>query len=164
MTRKIAGIFLLLSGCVPLFFALFFRLQQHRIRHEMEERLQAHLLHSITILDNNVQWLEKGKEILVDGRMFDIKSYKYENNIYTFTGLFDNEETALVNRLKETQNDGSASNNKMMAQLFQWLQSVFHDLRHNDPAFKEKPDQESFLVASVPPDQFRVILTPPPQI
>lgn len=163
MARKIAGILLLLLGCVPLFLAVFFHIQQHRIRYEMKEQLQAQILHSITVLENNVHWLEKGKEIFVDGQMFDIQSYKYENNVYTFTGLFDNEETALVNRLRETQNDGSALNNKMMARLFQWLQSVFYDPSQNGPAFKGKHDQEYILGASVLPDQFRAIITPPPQ-
>ena len=165
MVKKIAAILLLLSGCVPLLFIIFFHIQQQRIHHKMEEAIEEHVLYSINVAEKKVHWIEKGKEIIIDGRMFDIKTLKFKDGVYTFTGLFDDEETLLVKQLEEKHKGGSVSDNKMMTLLFQWLRSVFNETHKENVSAANLLSQQFFISNKMPVlSQFISILTPPPRL
>ena len=68
--------------------------------------------------------MEDEKEIMVDGNMFDVHSYKQKNGTFFFTGLFDDEETILIQQL-EKHND-SKSDNKTLTLFFKLLQSCYY--------------------------------------
>ena len=43
--------------------------------------------------------MEEGREIMVDGKMFDIKTYTEKNGILIATGVFDEKETRVMELL-----------------------------------------------------------------
>ncbi|MBC7902728.1 MAG: hypothetical protein H7Y27_04870 [Gemmatimonadaceae bacterium] len=61
----------------------------------MREQLENGNLQTLTIPKDAVIWMDD-HEILVNNMMFDIKTSKLENNVYTFTGLYDAAETELI--------------------------------------------------------------------
>jgi len=69
------------------------------IKQRMEKALQEENLQTITLPVSEVHWYEKGREILVEGKMFDIESYSIEGEIFTATGVFDEHETRVVEML-----------------------------------------------------------------
>lgn len=162
VTKKLFNYLLLLLAAIPLIYILIFKFQQQSIRHKMEERLEASVLHTICIPENKVQWMKKGKEIKVDGKMFDIKSFHIQNGVYVFTGLYDEEETALRDNLQYEQEKNS-QNSKQFTQLFQLLQSIYNDPQHDTffPVTKSGPDMINYNSALI--TQFISIITPPPR-
>jgi hypothetical protein len=96
----------LFFGCLvllPLLFLLFLQGAQTWARHEAEERMEKESLQTITLDRSSFTWYEEGKEILIDGNLFDVTSWSQKNDQYTFTGIYDTQETAIVQLLNKQQ-------------------------------------------------------------
>jgi len=120
--RKYSLAFLLLLNGLPLLLSIGFSLHQMWIRHEMLEKLESEKLHVITLENHNLQWEQEGKELMIAGRMFDVKNFELHGDKLIVYGLFDDEETMLYQQLENSH----AGNNddlllKRLCQLFnQW--------------------------------------------
>jgi hypothetical protein len=90
---------LLLLVLLPMVFCVYFLQQQHSIKEQMEEELEKSSLTTITILKSDVQWVEFGKELIIAGEMFDVKSVTKKNDSLVISGLFDTAEKALKHEL-----------------------------------------------------------------
>jgi hypothetical protein len=159
--RKITSLLFLLLGLLPLLFILSFHIQQHLVREHMKEELERRNLQTLRIPEQEVIWMDK-HEIWVNEQMFDIHSRSLENGIYTFTGLYDEQETLLVKQ-HEDATGKNLDENKMLAQLFKCLQTIFLD---SSAEYTPGTGRLAALFAfctNEPVKQFRVILTPPPQ-
>lgn len=163
-TKKITALLFTLLGFAPLLFIIFTSIKQQEIRHNMKRQLEIKMLHTITLAKNDVYWLKEGKEILINGRMFDVKSFQPAGNgKINFTGLYDDDETALINKVKENQQNDTDTGGKLLAQLFQLLQS-FCNNSHAEifiPSLNNNhlPGIEQRLAS-----QYITILSPPPQV
>ncbi|MDZ4808487.1 MAG: hypothetical protein SGI96_09465 [Bacteroidota bacterium] len=160
ITKKITILFFLLLGFVPLLFVLFITIRKYDIHKRMKEKLESQHLQTIIIQENVVTWMDK-HEIWVNNSMFDIHTKKLENGICTFTGLYDDDETILV----EQERNAAGKNNeqtKLLVQLFKCLPAFCneHSEIHNPLS---EHDCYSPLISPMPTSQFREILTPPPQ-
>ena len=91
--------FLLSVALLPTLFLAFALIHQHWIKWEMQEKLEKSQLTTLTLRTHSIQWAKKGKEILIDGKLFDVKSIVVENEQATIIGLFDEEETTLVTQI-----------------------------------------------------------------
>lgn len=161
-TKKSISYLLLFLAAVPLLYILTFKFQQHAIRQKMKSRLEAHVLHTISIPEHQVHWIKNGKEIKVNGKMFDIKSFQTRDGVCVFTGLYDHEETALRNQLQKEQENNS-SNSKQLTQLFQLLQSFYND-SHGEFFFPDHLTGSDMIKDNTRLlTQFISIITPPPR-
>lgn len=159
--RKIISGFFLLLGLAPILFLLLVALQKREIRERMKEKLETEKLQTIVLPEEKVIWMDK-HEIWVNEHMFDIHSKKLENGFYTFTGLYDKDETELVKKERKATGN-STEQNKLLAQFFKHL-PVYNDtdisylnlsITHN--TFNLFASQNSI-------SQFKEIITPPPQV
>lgn len=159
--RKISSLLFILLGFIPLLFVLFTTLKKKEIRHRMENELAVRKLQTIVLPESDVIWMDK-HEIWVNNSMFDIKTKNLENGFYTFTGLYDEEETIL---LEKEKNAGGKNNeqNKLLAQLFKCLPGFCNQHSEMQTPIPEH-DCYNFLISPTPINQFREILTPPPQV
>ena len=163
-TKKITALLFTLLGFAPLLFIILTGIKQQEIRYSMKRQLESKMLHTITLAKKDVYWMKKGEEILINGRMFDVKSSQSAgNDKISFTGLYDDDETALVKRVNKNQQNENNAGGKLLAQLFQLLSStcnntpeeVYIPLFNNDhfPVFAQRL-----------PSRFKTILSPPPQV
>ena len=127
----------------------------------MKEKLEISLLQTITIKEKDVIWMDD-HEIWVNDQMFDIRTKKLENGQYTFTGLFDEEETNLVKKHLETTEKNNEES-QLLSSLFQLLQSGFLRDEANSQLTDIIITEYYPLILQSIPSPFRVILTPPPQ-
>jgi hypothetical protein len=162
-TKKLTASSFILLGFAPVLFTAFFVLKQQQIRHRMKEQLEIQQLHTILLASDEVVWAKEGKEIWLDGKLFDVKSAEQKNGIITFQGLFDEEETALNKRFHDNWNKQSSEQNKKLALLFQTLQTIYFTLSADIPVQTNLHSLFSFSPAPGLPTQVRTILTPPPQ-
>lgn len=102
---------MLLAVTAPLLFFAGFWIKQKLIEHEMEERLETASLQTVTIKINELQWLKKNKEAVIEGRLFDVRSSTTNGNTITLTGLYDKDEDHLHEQLKNfmQQKNGASS-------------------------------------------------------
>ncbi len=104
----IISIFLGCLVLLPLVFSGGLQLFQVYLKYRAEHRLETETLQTLSVPEHKVQWVEEGREFMVDGRMFDLKSYSVKNGILTAWGVFDEEETeamALLNHFNDKQQD-----------------------------------------------------------
>lgn len=91
---------------LPLSLFLFWKVQQLVVRHEMRERLEQSNLVTIEVPAAEVQWFEAEKEIIIEGHLFDVKSYTRIPGTYKigFTGLFDEAEDEIEEKVRKLLN------------------------------------------------------------
>jgi hypothetical protein len=163
-TKKITALLFTLLGFAPLLFIVITHIKQQEIRHNMNQQLESKMLHTITLSKNDLHWLKDGKELLVNGRMFDVKSFKAVGaGEISFTGLYDDDETALVNKMKRNQQNENNNGGKLLAQLFQLLQSSWNNTTAE--VFIPVLDKNHFPgIEQCLASPFIIILSPPPQV
>lgn len=130
----------------------------------MKKKMEQTPLHTITLHDGDIIWVKKGKEIFVQGKMFDIKSMDYKNGMTTFHGLYDEEETLLKKNLMAGLEKNQSLQNQLLAQLIQCWQNIYADLTGSIPLHSS---ESALMISLIAPDlqkQFKIILTPPPQV
>lgn len=123
--KKYTACFLLLLAIIPLSFSILFVLNQQIAKHKMMEKLEHEMLTTFTFTQQQIKWIIPGKELLVNGKLFDVKKYIQKNNCFEITGLFDEEEqVAKESYLKLLHNKtDTIPFKKLMGKLF--FNSVF---------------------------------------
>lgn len=80
----------------PSLFSAINLAQEKFNRLAMTEKLEEQALHSLVITQyDTYEWVDNKREIRINGKMFDVKEFHYENGNLTVTGLFDSEEDEL---------------------------------------------------------------------
>jgi hypothetical protein len=161
-TKRASSCLLLLLAALPLAYTLLTGIPKMAIRHKMKERLETQLLRHITVAAKDIHWITDGKEISVNGRMFDISTSHFENGVYFFSGLFDEEETTLQKQIQKEQQDQTAGS-KQLFQLFQLLHALYSSPQEELLAAENISGVHGIPDASPLALQFKSIPTPPPQ-
>lgn len=98
--KNTAALILLVLITVPVFFSIAFIYEEAHIKEKACQRLKESSLITITVPASEVSWIKEGKEILIRGRFFDVRSCAIEKDHVTLTGVYDLEEDALLEELK----------------------------------------------------------------
>jgi hypothetical protein len=109
--KKILTFMLLLTVAAPLLFSSGFLINKEWIQYKVKEKLAQGFIETITTDAASVTWLQKDKEAIINGRLFDVKSTNVHGDTVTLSGLFDEEEDKLNKNLKDllTQNNDPSS-------------------------------------------------------
>jgi hypothetical protein len=83
-------------ACLPALISIWVLAKQQHIKSAMKHKLEVSILKTIHIKKDDLVWVKKGKEIKLNGKMFDIKSItKTQKGNYIVTGLYDEQEDEL---------------------------------------------------------------------
>jgi hypothetical protein len=160
--RKITYVVSAIVMLSPLLYPVLIQVKQLQLKRQARERLEKQSLQKIMLAKNDFHWVEGKKEISINGNLFDVKSFRIENGIYYFTGLFDTKETFIVNRINETWNHDKKTS-QVLTELFRMLQGM-PDQAMNEILFPARPGSLSFFDPPQPiPDEVSKVWTPPPQ-
>jgi len=119
--KYIIALFLSCIILFPLLFSGSLQIFQQYIKYRATERLETETLVSITIPLNKVKWIEEGREIMADGKMFDIKSYSEKDGNLVAVGVYDEKETRvmeLLNNFNDKQQNNFIINLFLLTQTF----------------------------------------------
>ncbi|MGQ0740471.1 MAG: hypothetical protein ACT4OJ_15585 [Bacteroidota bacterium] len=164
LLKKIAASFMLAIVLAPLGYAFVFHARQQSIRHRMKEQLEEKMIHTIVLAEKDVKWFKPGKEIVVEGKMFDVKSVIHRNDgTVTFTGLFDEEETLLVKQMQQRQQEENTKGGKQIVQLLQQAQALPEESTADECAWRIISASLFAFYSPSLPKAYTTILTPPPQ-
>ena len=126
LIKKITSLLALLLVSIPFIFSVFSVVKLVIIKGQMSENLESEQLQTLTISKNDAKWVVPGKEILIDGNLFDIKSCRYIQNKLVITGLYDKEEDNLqdhIEKLFHQKENGNSTGNAALLNLF--FQTLF---------------------------------------
>jgi hypothetical protein len=87
----------------PLASIVFLEGAQWYLKSTADERIKNHKTETITRQAASVQWEKLGKELVVDGRMFDVAYYTISNGFLTAKGFFDEGESGIRELLMSIQ-------------------------------------------------------------
>jgi hypothetical protein len=97
--KQLTALGLLLLVALPLFLLLGLFVKQEIVQHQREQRFKTEHLQTIIISAQNIPWAKQEKEILIDGRLFDVESIKKIGANLAITGFFDHKEDKLIKRI-----------------------------------------------------------------
>ncbi len=129
----------------------------------MKERLERQMLHTVTVSKADLVWVKYKKEIRIHDKMFDVKSFAIKNDQYIFTGLYDEEETALNNYFEKNTEQKNESEYQVLLSIFQLLQSIYPENSEAIMIFPTISKAYCPLILQPISSPFINILTPPPQ-
>jgi hypothetical protein len=162
--KKIMAFSLLLLVAMPLLIFSFLQLKQLYIQHQMEERLELASLKTIELSYNSFTWIKNGKEILINNKLFDVKSFTKKENSIVFTGLYDNDEDSIQKSIEHLaqheKNDGNPIKlsilklafSPMMKSQFTFETNIFFtQIQKVYAVFQENSISQSISVPTTPP-------------
>lgn len=99
--RKILASLLVLLLAIPLLYSVIIVAQQQVLKFNARGKFSTEIIQTISLSKHQIKWVKKGKEILISGKYFDVKSYQTMGDQVLITGYYDHKEEKLVNRLKQ---------------------------------------------------------------
>ncbi len=160
--KKITGLTFILVTLLPFLLPFLLDVKQDLIRRMMRKKVESsRQLQTVIIPQAEVIWMDE-HEIWVNERMFDISSMKLQDRVYTFTGLYDEDETNLVkqrNKLSEKER----KENKVLSLLFLCFQHVICDDRLPDNSLPVADRQNHFIFSEEEIETAYPVLIPPPK-
>jgi hypothetical protein len=142
--KKITAMVLLAVMSAPLLITVCQLVQQQYIQHQMKEKLETAALEIYTISANELHWVKKNREILLNGHFFDVKSITRTGNSFIVKGLFDHKETAIAKKI-EQQADGNDKNTGHTKTALQFLLLTVFSKNHDDAS------TNAALITTAPP-------------
>lgn len=95
----ITAFLLLLILATPLFFSVSILIKQQIVQSQRNEKFSKEILQTITVSSTEIYWVKPEKEILFNGKLFDVKSYTKNGSNISLTGFFDHKEDKLVQQI-----------------------------------------------------------------
>ena len=109
-SKTISAIGMLILLSLPGFLIVHYQLMQLHTQHQMEEKLEKEHIQIVHIPVNEIQWHKKDKEIIINGKLFDIKSITLLNGVAECKGLFDEKETSIKEMITQLQRQQEKDN------------------------------------------------------
>lgn len=121
--KKITTAFsLLFLLAIPVLLSVTMLMKQKIMHYQREQRMVHEVLQTIQINTRNIFWIKPGKEVLIDGKMFDVKSLKTVGSYTHITGYFDEKEDILIQQITKLtghkNQSGSPFNQPVIKFLF----------------------------------------------
>ncbi|HQW82917.1 MAG TPA: hypothetical protein PK987_00565 [Ferruginibacter sp.] len=155
--------FILLTA-LPLFFAAGIFIKQTILHQQRRVRFKTEKIETIRLSVSEIVWVKKGKEILHEGKLFDVKSFKTSGTIAEFTGFYDLKEDKLVKKLIgliEQNDDASNLVNQVLITFVFYpknnevniitIQNSWEIIKHQFPVFSEVITRLVYPAPAPPP-------------
>jgi hypothetical protein len=102
--KNIAIAMALLALLLPLLYVVDFAVEKTLHRLEVRRQVRQASMQTLVLDAAQIRWVEKGREILVQGEYFDVEEIRYENGKAFITGFFDHRETNMHRAFSAKQN------------------------------------------------------------
>jgi hypothetical protein len=127
-TTAISITMMIIMAAPLLFYAGYF-IKQKQIQSQMVSKLKHNILSTITIKQDDIKCVKSNKEILVNGRLFDVNSIVKKADCFEITGLFDVDEDLLQKELTDFNNQKNKGDSPINQLMKKYLSSdaFFHE-------------------------------------
>ena len=135
--KQITALGLLLLVALPLLLSVCIYLKQTILQNQRKQRFETEQLQTITVLCEKTVWVKAEKEILIDGKLFDVRSFKTSGPNIVLTGFYDNKEDHLVKHIKnvnQQKNDTNGLANQLAVKFLfcpNYKESITFSIQNN---------------------------------
>jgi hypothetical protein len=105
LLKHIIAVLLVAVLLLPLAMPFFLQLQQLHMQWKMEEALEKKELLVISVSTKTIHWIQRDKECLIDGELFDIKCKQVKGEQTILSGLYDFKEKKIKQELDKQANE-----------------------------------------------------------
>jgi hypothetical protein len=163
--KYLISIFFICLAAMPGILAVQFIINQQLAAHKVTEQLEKGNYKTYTFNQQQVQWVNPGEELLVNGKLFDVKSYHENKGDITLTGIFDEEEEYLLDKYNNLVNkkNGTAAQDFSFLKIFltpyittavgYLQQPVSFTIVTDYCCFNEQAIQQAYSIITPPPQQ-----------
>ena len=151
--------------CLPGIVCVYYEWRQHVVREEMEEKLEHEKLLHLQIAVSEINWYKEGKEILINGALFDIKAIEVIDNIAYISGLYDVHELQIKNQVHSLQQKQEKDQGTGRI-ASKWASQILYYMPLKDEAtLPLLIEKKKFYHADLKiPVADRAIIVPPPEL
>lgn len=163
-TKNIVALVIILLLASPLVVSIFNLLQQKNLHSNIAARFKTEIIQTISIAKADLYWAKKNKEVIIDGKYFDVKSFIVTGDSISLTGFYDHHEDKLAKRMTKQMKQNSATdapvNTKFVKCFFfpvftpqsaEGLSLHWKAAHINYPAYSVKISDISLSIISPPP-------------
>jgi hypothetical protein len=164
LRKKITAMVLLAVMSAPMLVSVYQLVQQQHIQHQVKEQLEIAALETFIIPANELQWVKKDREILLNGHFFDVKSIARSGNSFIVKGLFDHKETTIAKKIEQQAGGNNKNTGHTKTALQFLLLTVFcktqNSITINPPVIITKAGIAYYNQAAC--SRPLAVITPPP--
>lgn len=155
---------LLLIWAIPLFYSVSVLVKQQIVQSQRNEKFSKEKLQTITVSSSAIFWVKPGKEILYQGKLFDVKSYITKDGNISLTGFFDHKEDKLVQQIVKLAMQKNKSDHPLNQQVIEFLFFQAFIIQHDlcsDISWKSVSRQYHRFDEWIPTAPCRLPIQPP---
>jgi hypothetical protein len=157
---------LILMLATPLIWNTIALVREKLHFYDMQETMEQAALHTLHVPESSAQWTKSGKEIRINGKLFDVKWHRASDGMLTVTGLFDEEEEQISKSLSAYQNTSQPFTEPTILLLANFFTPALPPVNRNSATFAkclpiEVPFSPGHEIAL--PERDFPIPTPPPR-
>jgi hypothetical protein len=119
--KQLTAFGLLLLVALPLVLSVCMFINQKMLQHQRQERFETEQVQTIVIAAEKLTWVKAEKEVLINGRLFDVESIKKVGQTLELTGFFDHREDKLVKHINTVEQQKNNSNSLLNQFAFNFL-------------------------------------------
>lgn len=124
--KIITALALMLLLAIPICLSVLFLVKQKVLQSTIQARFGKELIQTITISKKNLTWVKKEKEIIVEGKYFDVMNYTTSGDDVVLTGFYDNKEDKLVKEIKKLIRQKKATNSSANQLVINFLSPIIY--------------------------------------
>lgn len=109
--KQFVALVLLLILATPSVFTILALVKQQVAHYERNEKFSKVPLQTIYVPTSDFYWVKSGKEILFQGKLFDVASYVTDGKTITLKGFFDEKEDKLARQIVQLAAQKNESGN-----------------------------------------------------
>lgn len=164
LKKQTTALGLLLLVALPLLLSVFIFLKQNILQNQRKQRFETEQLQTITVSSENINWEKPGKEVLINGKLFDVKSFKTSGTNIVLTGFYDHKEDNLVKHIKDLsqqKNNSSGPADQLVVKFLfcaNYKEPITFSIQNNwqiiarkFPVFTEAVSSMSYPAVAPPP-------------
>lgn len=164
LKKQITALGLLLLVALPLLLSVCIFVKQSLLQNQRKQRFETEELQTVTVSSKKINWVKAEKEILIDGKLFDVKSFKTSGSNIVLTGFYDHKEDNLVKHIKnlsQQKNDSNDSANQLAVKFLFCptykepitfsLQNNWQIVAHKFPVYTEVISSMAYPTIAPPP-------------
>ncbi len=121
LRHKISAGILFFILYAPFIYSICLQAEKQWHQHQQDISAAEHTMIHIEISVDDFHWERKHKEILLNGKYFDVKDYQIRNNIAYIVGHFDEKESFITYTLHCIQHKTNDDENPFAVQELQWF-------------------------------------------
>jgi hypothetical protein len=119
--KQLTAFGLLLLVALPLVLSVCMFVAQKTLQSQRQNRFTTEQIQTVVISAEKFAWVQDEKEVLINGRLFDVKSIKKLGQTLELTGFFDHKEDRIVKHLKNTEQQKNNSNSLLNQLTFNFI-------------------------------------------